>query len=245
MGVRTAFVGLSVAALLGLAACSGMRRESVIAGAPLRASDAFLVADDGAPPPPPPPPDAPPPSDSPPAPVPAPEGQPPAPPPAPPADLPPVTPVGPPPPVPCPPPPPCYLPCPAPCPVDPCPCVTTYVGGTAEVLPGIGGGIYVGRIFAIRVGLRIRSNPQGRGHWVGRAGFAAFYMDGRPQDIDLDYVNVTGPGWFFGAYLGGGYEWSLGRGWSTGPEIEALGGWGGTDDTAFMPVVRWHLTKDL
>ena len=74
---------------------------------------------------------------------------------------------------------------------------------------------------------------------------AYFRADGRPGEIDFDFVDIPIPGDYLGAYVGVGYEWDFGpcNRWSHGPELQLLGGWEVSEgEFGFTPTARWGLT---
>ncbi len=74
-----------------------------------------------------------------------------------------------------------------------------------------------GQLAMARIGVRVRFNPGACGHWTLRFGGTWFEAEGTP--VDLDFAQIDYRGDYLGAYVGIGYEWDLGKRWSTGPEV--------------------------
>ena len=146
-----------------------------------------------------------------------------------------------------------------------------YVGAHLMASPGFGGGVEAGQVFArsslatwslevlagaqdpsdallfeedgrwgqIRGGVKASFQPCSCGHWTARAGAVWLRSTARNEFLDLtgDYV---------GAYLGGGYEWDIGKRFATGPEL-VLMGVARESSSDFEAVVQahWHFIVKL
>lgn len=109
-----------------------------------------------------------------------------------------------------------------------------------------------------RVGIRARFSPQSCGHLTLRFGGTWFEAEGTP--IELSVAQIEKRGDYLGAYVGIGYEWDIGRRWSTGPEIALIVAGAinarpdrldtgrpveGREDLAIVPVFYWHVNYRL
>lgn len=146
-----------------------------------------------------------------------------------------------------------------------------YVGGHAIASPGLGGGLEAGQVFSrssvatwslevlgsyqdasdalafeedgkwaqIRGGVKAAFQPCACGHWTARAGVVWLRSTARNEFLDRTGDHV-------GAYLGGGYEWDIGRRFATGPEV-ALLMVAREGSSSFEPVVQahWHFILKL
>jgi hypothetical protein len=97
-----------------------------------------------------------------------------------------------------------------------------------------------GKFAEARAGVKVSTNPRGRGHVTGRAGVAWWMVNGDPSATDWDTIDDVGD--YLGIYAGVGYEWDLDRHWTTGPEVGGIGGFHvDNGDFAVAPRIYWHL----
>ena len=146
-----------------------------------------------------------------------------------------------------------------------------YVGAFGMLSPGLGGGIEGGQVFArsslatwsfellagaqspsdalafeedgkwsqIRGGVKASFQPCGCGHWTARGGVAWLRSTAANEFLD-----ETGD--YIGVYLGGGYEWDIGRRFATGPELSVmLMSQEQEFDVQVVPQLSWHFIVKL
>jgi len=108
-----------------------------------------------------------------------------------------------------------------------------------DLTAAISGESLSGKYFQLRAGVRARFKPCCKGHPTLRAGVSWFNVTGDPIGIDTAQIDSIGD--YLGGYLGLGYEWDIGRRWSTGPEAAITVGTNvNNGDIAIVPTVFWH-----
>lgn len=148
-----------------------------------------------------------------------------------------------------------------------------YVGASATALPGLGGSLEFGQVFARDAvatwSFEVQATKQtldgvfggtdpGADYAQLRAGAKASLLPecrghvvGRlgfctfkPRGT-TDFIDLATT--YYGLYVGVGYEWELSERWSTGPEASLLVGFveGGDTDVRAVPQVGWHLIRWL
>lgn len=146
-----------------------------------------------------------------------------------------------------------------------------YVGAAATLSPSVGAGLQFGQVFSrsslatwsfemlagvqasdtdlwldpdgdyaqIRGGVKASFQPCECGHWTARAG-ATWLRATTTSEF------LTGSGDYVGAYIGVGYEWDIGKRFTTGPELAlnaVVPEKGSTVD--FLPQLNWHFLLNL
>jgi hypothetical protein len=93
-----------------------------------------------------------------------------------------------------------------------------------------------GEMQAVRVGFKQTSNPGGKRHLTLRYGFEYYRATGSPGIVDR-------PGYYYGPYIGFGFDTEIGEHWTMGPEVAAAFFQG--EGTAVVPGFFWHLVYDF